>query len=150
MRLHPGVTMVLERYVPEGGFTLPNGTFVPAGTRAGLNPYIVNRNKGVWGEDADSFRPERWLQAEGESKDDFQKRLTLYNKTDLAFGAGSRICTGRHLALLQVHKLVATMVARYEIELTHPEREWEVTCSWFTRQKGLICNMKERSAKHNE
>ncbi|KAF5545701.1 cytochrome P450 monooxygenase [Fusarium napiforme] len=60
LRMHLSVAMPLERYVPETGLTLPDGSFVPPGVAVGLNPYIIGRNKEVWGEDADEFRPERW------------------------------------------------------------------------------------------
>jgi cytochrome P450 len=145
MRFHPGVAMALERYVPEEGLKLPDGSFVPPKTSVGINPYVVNRNKDVFGHDADTFRPERWLQAAGESDDAFQERIKLYHNTDLTFGAGSRICLGRHLAMLEAYKIVATLVGRYEIELANPEKEWEVTCSWFLRQKGLNCKLRKRA-----
>jgi hypothetical protein len=96
-----------------------------------------NRNKGVWGEDADEFRPERWLKGEGEAEEEYKARLQRMNAAELAFGGGSRICMGRNLALVEVYKIVATLVNRYEIELAHPEKEWHVICRWFMRQKGL-------------
>lgn len=147
MRVHPGVAMLLERYVPDTGLKLPNDDFVPPGTSVGINPFVVNRNKAVWGVDADEFRPERWLQAPGESDTAFQERLRLFNATDLTFGGGSRMCLGRHLALLETYKIVATLVGRYDIELVDQDREWDVTCSWFLRQRGLICKLKKRSIK---
>ncbi|KAH8666577.1 cytochrome P450 [Xylariales sp. PMI_506] len=152
MRLHPGVCFLLERYVPEGGFQLPGGAgFVPAGTAVGINAYISGRNPAVWGGDPDVFRPERWLRGhspglEGETEPAYRERMRLFAASDLAFGGGSRICIGRSLALMEVYKIVATLVSRYEIELTHPEKEWKVTGSWFARQKGLICRIRARKA----
>ena len=35
--------------------------FVPKGTIVGLGIYGVNRDKDVWGPDAEQFNPERWL-----------------------------------------------------------------------------------------
>jgi cytochrome P450 len=147
MRCHPAVAMMLERYVPPGGLALPDGNgAVPAGTAVGMNAYVVQRNKAVWGEDADVFRPERWLraEAEGETEAGYKARLQRMNAADLAFGGGSRVCMGRHLALLEVYKLVATLLNRYEMELAHPEREWTVTNRWFARQEGLIVKMRLR------
>ncbi|EGY21306.1 pisatin demethylase [Verticillium dahliae VdLs.17] len=66
LRCHPAVSMGLKRIVPEGGLVLPYGTVVPAGTFVGINIYIVGRNKGIFGADADEFRPDRWLQGENE------------------------------------------------------------------------------------
>lgn len=145
MRMHPGVCMLLERYVPSSGLTLPDGSFVPPNTAVGINPYVAGRNKSIWGEDADEFRPERWLRRPAESDEDFQKRLRLFNACDLTFGGGSRVCIGRNLANMEVYKIVATLVVRYEIQLVDPRREWEVTGSWFPRQKGLVCTMRKRA-----
>ena len=144
MRLHPSVAMPLERYVPASGLNLPDGSHVPSGVAVGINPYIVARNKGRWGPDADEFRPERWLPTAAESEAAYQERLRSMHAADLTFGAGSRICTGRHLALMETYKMVATLVSRFEIELVDPTREWDVVNSWFFRQKGIICNLGRR------
>ncbi|KAJ5805081.1 hypothetical protein N7474_010968 [Penicillium riverlandense] len=146
MRCHPGVAMLLERYVPEGGLVLPDGRFVPAGSVIGMNPYILGRNTSVWGEDAEVFRPERWLRDETqETEDAFQERLRSMNNADLAFGGGSRICIGKHLGLLEVYKVIATLVSRYDIKLAHPERDWETHNSFFVRQTGIEVKLTRRT-----
>ncbi|KAK3306759.1 cytochrome P450 [Chaetomium strumarium] len=146
MRCHPAVAMLLERYVPEGGLALPDGSScVPAGTAVGMNAYVVQRNRAVWGPDADDFHPERWLRADdGETEAQYRVRLQKMNAADLTFGGGSRVCIGRHLALVEVYKLVATLLNRYDMELAHPEREWTVTNRWFARQTGLIVKLRLR------
>ena len=65
MRLHPGVGFPLERYVPEEGLRVDN-IFLPGGTIIGMNAWVVHYDKTVFGEDADEFRPERWIDAEPE------------------------------------------------------------------------------------
>lgn len=144
MRMHPGVCMPLERYVPDSGLALPDGSVVPPKTAVGLNPYVVGRNKSVWGQDADVFRPERWLRGEGEREETYRERLRVFNTRDLTFGGGSRVCIGRNLASMEVYKIVATLIGRYEMSLVDPTREWVVTGSWFPRQKGLVCQLKQR------
>lgn len=72
---------------------MPSGDYLPGGTIVGMNPYVTNRNKSIYGEDADMFRPERWLRAKGESDADYEQRLTKMNNHDLSFGAGSRVCS---------------------------------------------------------
>ncbi|KAK1848824.1 benzoate 4-monooxygenase cytochrome p450 [Colletotrichum chrysophilum] len=145
MRMHPGVCMLLERYVPDGGLDLPDGTHVPANVAVGINPYVIGRNKSIWGDDANTYRPERWLQNEDESDAAYKTRLRLYNASDLTFGGGSRVCIGRNLAHLEVYKIVATLIRRYEISLVDLNRPWKVTGSWFPRQRGLICHLKKRN-----
>lgn len=146
MRCHTGVAMNLERYVPEDGLDLPNGSFVPAGSIVGVNPYIAARNKSVWGEDVEEFRPERWLRDETqETQEEYQDRLRAMQSADFSFGAGSRSCIGKHLALLQVYKVIATLVSRYDMELAHPEREWKTHNSLFVRQTGIEVKLARRT-----
>jgi len=144
IRVHPAVAMLLERYVPEGGITLPDGSYVPAGAAVGLNPWVLNRNKGVWGEDVDAFRPERWLQQEGETDEQYKERMRKWNAYDLGFGNGSRICLGRNLAIAEIYKITATLMNRYEFELVDPSAEWTVWGSWFTKQSGVKTHIKLR------
>lgn len=146
MRLHPAVAMPLERYVPEGGLTLPNGQYLPPGCIIGIDPYTLGRNPSVWGEDVEVFRPERWLRDDrhSESEDDYQSRLRFMKNSDLTFGAGSRICIGKNLALVQVYKVVATLVARYDISLAHPDDDWCTHNSFFCRQKDVWVTIRPR------
>lgn len=138
MRLHPSVAMILERYVPTGGLSLPGGKFVPEGYIVGINPYVIARNKSIWGEDSEVFRPERWLRdTERETEDEFQQRLATMNNSDLAFGGGSRICIGKNLALLEVYKVVSTLVSRYDLELAYPNRDWKIHNKFFLVQEGI-------------
>lgn len=142
LRVLPGVAMTLERYVPRGGFSLPQGDYLPEGTVVGMNPFITNRSKSIYGEDAEDFRPERWLRDEeaGESEEAFQVRLTRMNKADLSFGAGSRLCIGKHMGLFQAYKVLATLITLYDFELV-TDKEWKVINSWFPRQEGLEVRM---------
>ncbi|KAF5573632.1 cytochrome P450 monooxygenase oxidoreductase, partial [Fusarium pseudocircinatum] len=60
LRLHPATGLPLERVVPRGGVAL-SGTYFPAGTIVGVNTWVMHRNQDVFGVDADTFMPERWL-----------------------------------------------------------------------------------------
>lgn len=68
IRMHPPFALPFERVVPDGGVTIL-GHHLPAGTAVGGSPYVVNRHKGMFGEDAEFWRPERWLE-----KDEMHKR----------------------------------------------------------------------------
>jgi cytochrome P450 len=63
LRMHPAVGQLLERVVPEGGATI-DGVFLPAGVIVGMNPWVAARDKVVYGDDAEVFRPERWIDAD--------------------------------------------------------------------------------------
>ncbi|EME88926.1 uncharacterized protein MYCFIDRAFT_126714 [Pseudocercospora fijiensis CIRAD86] len=76
LRLHPAVGLLLERVVPKGGAEI-GGVFLPEGTIVGANPWVMARDPSVYGEDADVFRPERWLEADAQ-------RLKLMERNDLS------------------------------------------------------------------
>ncbi|KAL9113808.1 MAG: hypothetical protein Q9187_007568, partial [Circinaria calcarea] len=137
MRMHPSVGLPLERTVPPEGLKLPDGRFIPAGTAVGMNAWVIHQNKEVFGENAESFVPERWLQYEHESETSFQARRSRMREADLTFGAGNRVCLGKNIALLQLYKVVATLFIHYDMELADPVKEWHVQNSWFVRQTGV-------------
>ncbi|KAJ2996755.1 hypothetical protein NUW58_g869 [Xylaria curta] len=96
-RYHPSTPMIIPRYVGDDGLVL-FGRHVPPGTEIGANPYMVHRDKGVFGDDADKFRPERWLESP-ESTKEMEKYI-------LTWGYGPRICLGKNIALLETNKLL--------------------------------------------
>jgi cytochrome P450 len=63
LRAHAATGFVLEREVPSGGVTIA-GTFIPGGTIVGINSWVMHANKQVYGEDAQTFNPERWFESE--------------------------------------------------------------------------------------
>ncbi|PKX99601.1 polyketide synthase [Aspergillus novofumigatus IBT 16806] len=60
LRLQPPVCLPFERVAPRGGITLC-GRYFKEGTILGMNPYVVHRHRPTFGQDADKWRPERWL-----------------------------------------------------------------------------------------
>ncbi|KAJ0119047.1 hypothetical protein J7T55_013282 [Diaporthe amygdali] len=143
LRLYPGNLFPQERIVPAGGLKLPDGRFVPEGTAVGFNAYAMHRNKAIWGPDAEEFRPERFLRSSGESEAAFNERMRLYNDSDLTFGAGSRRCIGMNLALMEVYKSTATLIAMFDFELATQD-EWTVKAELFPRATGIICKIRQR------
>jgi cytochrome P450 len=144
-RVLPGVGMPLERYVPAEGLRLPHdNSLVPAGSIVGMNPYVINRTASVFGQDVDAFRPERWLPQGGEDEVAYRERLDRMNNTDFTFGLGTRMCGGRHIAALEMYKLIATVVRRYKVELADGGEAWQVQNGWFMRPSGLMVRCTRR------
>lgn len=59
-RLHPPFGLPLERVVPKLG-TIICGQYLPSGTVVGMNAWVVHRDKDVFGQDSNIWRPERWF-----------------------------------------------------------------------------------------
>ena len=97
LRLSPSVSMILPRYAPEGGMYLGD-TWVPESVEVAANPYVIHRDRGIYGEDAEEFRPERWME--------HPAKIQLMKKYFLAFGYGSRRCLGKNIALFESQKFI--------------------------------------------
>lgn len=125
LRINPGIAMIFERVVPQGGFTLPDGRYLPAGTKVGINPFVTNRDHGVFGADADEFNPDRWLQGKNESLESFEERSRRMKDTvDFVFGGGGRVCMGRYLAVLEIKKLIAALYSTFDVS------GFEISIGW--------------------
>jgi benzoate 4-monooxygenase len=61
LRVHSTSSIGLPRVAPEGGLTI-QGIHFPQGAVLSVPSYTIHRDKQVWGEDADAFRPERWFE----------------------------------------------------------------------------------------
>ncbi|KAG8159003.1 hypothetical protein KVR01_011446 [Diaporthe batatas] len=144
LRMHPPVGNILERVVPASGLPLPDGRVIAPGTIVGMNQWVVSRNKEVYGEDADVFRPERWLRGDGEAAAAYEARLRIMREGDLSFGGGNRICTGRHMASMEMFKVTATLFSRYDIELEDPSMDWTVHQWWFVFTKDVRVKISRR------
>jgi cytochrome P450 len=66
MRMHPATGLPLERVVPPGGAEIAGRRF-PEGSIVGVNTWVEHRNPSIFGDDADVFRPERWLVDDAEA-----------------------------------------------------------------------------------
>jgi hypothetical protein len=80
-----------------------------------MNPWVINKDEGVFGANTDDFIPERWLQSPGESDEVYQARFSKMKGTDFTFGAGSRACLGRYLSQLESFKLIATLFSTFDV-----------------------------------
>lgn len=80
MRMHPATGLVLERLVPEGGIVLA-GKQIPAGTVVGINSWVMHANTEVYGQDAQEFRPERWLDSDESHVRDMKRCLMMVSSS---------------------------------------------------------------------
>jgi cytochrome P450 len=87
----------LPRVVPADGWEY-NSSKIPAGTEVSCTPFELHFNEDVF-PDAQSFKPERWLDATDEQKRD-----------SIPFGLGPRQCIARNLATVELYCAVQRLV----------------------------------------
>jgi len=61
LRLRPAVGVNITRVVPPGGADI-DGKWYPGGVNVAVNAWVTHRDTALFGEDVDTFRPERWLE----------------------------------------------------------------------------------------
>ncbi|ORY68234.1 cytochrome P450 [Pseudomassariella vexata] len=108
---------ILQRH-PPAGETI-NGLFIPGGTAVGCNFVAMMRLKSVFGQDSQVFRPERFLEASEE------KRNEMIRTVDLAFGHGRWMCAGKVLAMIELNKVTFELVRAFDWQLIYPGQPWE-------------------------
>ena len=77
-----------------------NGVFIPPATEVGVSPFAMNHRTDVYGPDADTFHPERWIENDPETVMRFERH------TELVFGAGRASCVGKRIALMELGKAI--------------------------------------------
>lgn len=141
MRVGPAVGLAIYRRVPAQGAEI-DGTLIPGGTEVAVNAWVLHKDKEIFGTDSELYRPERWLAVEKDSEDEARvKRMERYM---FQFGGGSHVCIGRNLAILEMNKVLPTLLRRYEFELEFPGRELKKHSSFFCVQSGLKVKMSRR------
>ena len=100
LRLSPAFQNIFPRVSPSPhGLEVLPGVHIPPGVTMSTNCYITNRDRAVFGNDAEEFVPERWLPIGGE-------RYRLMARHMSVFGYGSAKCLGQHVAMLKINKCV--------------------------------------------
>uniref|UniRef100_A0ACD5ZYN5 Uncharacterized protein n=1 Tax=Avena sativa TaxID=4498 RepID=A0ACD5ZYN5_AVESA len=119
LRLHPPAPLLLP-HLSMAKCDDVNGYGIPAGTRVIVNVWALGRDEESWGEKADEFWPERFM--DGDTTADFKGRDFQF----LPFGAGRRMCPGMSFGLATVEVMLANLVYCFDWELPHGMRGEDV------------------------
>ncbi|XP_074264493.1 cytochrome P450 704C1 [Silene latifolia] len=103
LRLYPGVPVDGRSALEDD--VLPDGNKVKKGDDVYYIAYAMGRMPYIWGDDAEEFRPERWLDCNGVFQPESPFKF-------IAFHAGPRICLGKDFAYRQM-KIVSIALLQF-------------------------------------
>jgi cytochrome P450 len=135
LRFYPPVPFELKQC--QQATTLPDGTFLPENAILVWCTWAMNRSRLIWGDDADEFRPERWLE-DG----------SLISKTAFefpVFNGGPRTCLGKKMAEAVAVQVIATFILKFDFELLDDKERISKNSLTLPMEGGLPCKVRLRS-----
>ncbi|XP_020597893.1 cytochrome P450 704C1-like [Phalaenopsis equestris] len=109
LRLFPAVPLEVKSCFSDD--TLPDGFNVNKGDVVFYMPYAMGRMEELWGNDAENFQPERWIDDDGSIRNESPFKFT-------AFQAGPRICLGKDFAYVQMKIFAAVLLHFFKFRLS--------------------------------
>ncbi|CAD6203628.1 unnamed protein product [Miscanthus lutarioriparius] len=103
MRVHPLAPLLTPRLSRED--TSVGGYDIPAGTRVFVNVWAIARDRALWGDASEDFRPERFVGSRVDVKG--------HDLEFLPFGSGRRMCPGLGLGMKMVHLMLANLLQAF-------------------------------------
>ncbi|QKX54221.1 uncharacterized protein TRUGW13939_01306 [Talaromyces rugulosus] len=118
LRLWPTVPVTIREAMRE---TEVAGTRIHRGTRIILCPYAINRSPDFWGETANEFIPERWIDVDESGKQTVNHHGgASTNFAQITFLHGQRSCIGKDFSRAELRCAVAGVIGRFAMEMQDP------------------------------
>lgn len=129
----PSLTLMALRDTTVADIRVPAGTVVFGALRSDSLRDECFRH-------AAEFEPQRWLDPES------GPNASSANRVSMPFGAGPRVCPGRHLAMLEIKMALATLLGRFDIAgIDTPDgKEPEERMSFTMAPAGLTMRLRVR------
>ncbi|KAK5260716.1 hypothetical protein LTS03_011382 [Exophiala xenobiotica] len=146
LRVFPPLAGLQGKVSPLGGETV-NGYFIPGNIEVGWNPMSMQRRHEIYGEDAEMFRPDRWIEAA--ALDDDGAKLGLMEKTlGLVFGHGKYGCLGKTIALMELDKIFVALFQNFDFALVDVVRPVRTFCHGAHLQSDMWVRATERNVSY--
>ncbi|QIW98805.1 hypothetical protein AMS68_004323 [Peltaster fructicola] len=139
LRMFMPLVGLAGRQSPKGGATL-NGVYIPEGTQVGLSTYAMLRREALFGHDADTFRPERWLDGDPDFIQSMEKNHSLI------FGSGRTSCLGKNIAMMELRKAVFEIFRSYDMVRVNPLDSITIRVNGAAVQKNMFVRAYHREA----
>ncbi|KAF5816784.1 putative abieta-7,13-dien-18-ol hydroxylase [Helianthus annuus] len=141
IRLYPALPM--DPKICFSDDVLPDGCIVKKGDMISYMPYAMGRMKFIWGDDAQEFKPERWLDQNGCFHSQSPFKFT-------AFQAGPRTCLGREFAYRQMKIFSSILLGCFVFKLSNENEDPKYRTTINIQLDGpLNIYVSARSGLHN-
>ncbi|KAH7327579.1 cytochrome P450 [Rhizoctonia solani] len=106
----------------KDGKTIITQVPINKGTHIYLSILAANRDKQIWGEDADEFKPSRWLEQLPSAVRE-SKNPGVYSYM-MTFSGGPRSCIGFKFSQLEMKIVLAKLINAFKFELGEQQIGW--------------------------
>lgn len=144
LRMYPPVTGLLAKQVPPEGAWTDGSKFAPPGTWIAWNSWGMQRDRNIFGQDADVFRPERWLPS-SPTEDETARLEKMTETVGLCFGYGRFGCLGKPIAMMELNKGIFEIVQRYDMQLVDLAQPFKETCVGFFLHSDMMVRVTKRA-----
>ncbi|KAM5533780.1 hypothetical protein V8D89_012555 [Ganoderma adspersum] len=99
--------------------------FVPKDTSVAIGLLASNRNKAIWGEDAEEWKPERWLSPLPESVGEAHVPGIYSNL--MTFLGGGRACIGFKFSQLEMKVVLCLLLSKFTFASSEKKVTWNLS-----------------------
>ena len=107
LRLYPPIVFIQRTATSDA---VLGGVRVPRGTAVSIPIGMLQRDKEVWGSDADEFNPMRFEHGAARAAKDPKALLT--------FSMGPRVCTGQSFGIVEAQVAMAMILSKFSFSLS--------------------------------
>ena len=100
LRMRPPILGLFPKIVPLDESPIFHEKLLPPGTAVCMNMSSMLQSTALFGADADVFRPERFTEADEETR----RQMEL--DVEMVFGYGGWVCAGKNIAMMDIAKVV--------------------------------------------
>ncbi|PCH40497.1 cytochrome P450 [Wolfiporia cocos MD-104 SS10] len=140
LRVYPLVTLASraptqDALVPLGepiiglDGTIMKEVLIPKGVEVVIGTLGCNTNKSLWGEDALTWKPHRWLSTLPSAVSDAPIPGVYSNL--MTFLGGKRACIGFKFSEMEMKVVLAVLVSNFVFELSDKPIRWNVAGVWY-------------------
>jgi cytochrome P450 len=89
---------------------------------------MVQRRKDVFGEDANVFRPEWWIEAAAAGTQERSAYMKMERCLGLVFGTGRYGCLGKNIEMIELDKVFVALLREFELVIADPVNPLKTAC----------------------